>query len=131
MKVTRTKLKHYTLLAAIIASSAVMGGCLEGSAVRTGAYLPAKSQGAPIDVYLESEPGIAWAEVGLLSAKGTGVNADLNDVLLVMKAQARGLGADAVIVTETWYEDEVWYDDYGYAHVRERLYASGIAIHYL
>ena len=127
----RTKLTRWTLLTAIIASTALMGGCLEGSAVRTGAYLPPKPPGSHIDVYVDSEPGIAWAEVGLVSAKGTGFNADLNDVVYVLQDQARGLGGDAVIVTETWHEDEVWYDDYGHAHVRKRAYAKGIAIYYL
>ena len=122
---------HTSVLTALLSSLLLLSGCLEGSAVRTGAYLPPKPHNYPIDVYMNSDPAYAWEEVGLVNAKGTGHNADMDDVIRVMQDQARGLGADAIIVTDTWYEDETWYDEYGYAHVRERLYGSGIAIYYL
>lgn len=125
------KLSRLLFGAAALTAIAVMSGCLEGSAVRTGPYLPAKPAYAHIDVYMDEAVPFAWGEVGHLNAKGTGHNADLNDVIAVMKDQARGLGADGIIVTDTWYEDETWYDSYGYAHVRERMYASAIAIYYL
>lgn len=123
-------LQRITLTATTL-SLLLMAGCLTGSAVRTGIYLPPKPAHAPIDVYMDSSPEFAFDEVGIVNAKGTNYNAYMDDVIRVLQDQARGLGADAVIVTDTWYEEEVTYDEYGYPHTRERLYATGIAIYYL
>ena len=128
---TFRRVKSLATLGAILAAVLVTSGCLEGSAVRTGIYLPPKSSYAPIDVYMGDDPYDPWEEVGRVSAKGTGPHADLYDVVAVLKDQARGLGADAIIVTESWTEDDVWYDDYGYEHVYSRTYAKGIAIYFL
>ncbi len=126
-----TAITRKALLGAALLSVLFMSGCLEGHAVRTGAYLPPKPHYAPIDVYLDSDPGVAFAEVGHISAKGANHNAYMDDVIAVLQDQARSLGADAVIVTDTWFEEEITYDEYGYPHTRERLYATGIAITYL
>ncbi len=119
------------LLGLGLAALVVSTGCLEGTAHRTGAYLPAKPQYAPIDVFYDAEPPVAWAEVGLVAGKGTGVNAYGDDVIAVVKDQARSLGADAVIITEDWIEEDIRYDSHGYAHVYERRILKGIAIVYL
>ncbi|MFT5431391.1 MAG: hypothetical protein ACI9OJ_002086 [Myxococcota bacterium] len=124
---TTTTLFITSMLGALL----FLSGCLEGSAVRTGIYLPPKSDYAPIDVYMNADPYDPWDEVGKVSAKGTGSHADLHDVIAVLKDQARSLGADGVIVTESWSEDDVWYDEYGYEQVFTRTYAKGIAIYYL
>ncbi len=122
---------HKALLGTSLVSLLLMTGCLTGSATRTGVYLPPKPAHAPIDVYMDAEPGLNFAEVGIVSAKGTNYNAYMDDVVRVLQDQARSLGADAVIVTDTWFEEDVTYDEYGYPHTRERLYATGIAITYL
>ncbi len=108
-----------------------LAGCLEGSAVRTGRYLPPKPPHAPVDVYLDSNPRGPWEEIGRVEAEGTDSFASLHDVILVLEDQTRELGADAVIITDHWGEEEVTTDAYGYTTVRERVRARGIAIHYL
>ena len=119
----------WALLTAIVGGLVVSAGCLEGSAVRTGAYLPPKPGYAQIDVYIEEEPPYRWSEVGLMNVKGTGPNATLDDVIYLMQDQARALGADAIIVTDTWHEEDTYTDGYGY-HSYQRLYARGQAIAY-
>ena len=126
-----SKLKRSMILSTAVGLLLTLSGCLEGSAVRTGAVLPPKPAYAPIDVFLDDHPAGPYTEIGLVSAKGSGHDATLTDVILVLQDQTRSLGADAVIVTDTWYEDKVHYDKYGDAHVHTRLYANGIAIQLL
>jgi hypothetical protein len=124
-------LTHQTFLGLGLAGLMLMTGCLEGTANRTGLYLPPKPNFAPIDVFIDVDPGEPWSEVGTVSATGSGFDAYDDHVIPVLQDQARGLGADAVIVTDSWIEEDVHYDSYGYAHITERLVMRGIAIHYL
>ena len=117
-------------LAAFVMSTLFLAGCLEGTAQRTGIYLPPKPATAPIDVFIDTRPALPYSEVGVVSAEGVGWSADFDALIRVMQDQARQLGADAVIMTDSWTEEDVWYDEYGYEHYQTRMYSTGIAIYY-
>ena len=118
-------------LTALLLTMTVMAGCLQGESIRTGNYYPPKPNNAIVNVYMDTAPNLPYEEVGIVSATGTEWNADLVDVLRTMKRQVRALGADAVIVTDTWYTEEFHIDNKGNEHIHEKLHATGIAIKYL
>ena len=124
------RIARRALFGALLAGTLFMSGCLEGSFERTGIYLPPKHSSAPIDIYIDAAPAAPYIEVGRVSAEGNYWGADFDSLMLVLKSQARQLGADAVILTESWTEEAVYYDDYGYEHYRTVMFANGIAIHF-
>lgn len=124
------RMVHRLTLFVLVASLLFTAGCLEGSAQRTGIFLPPKPANAPIDVFIDTTPAVSYAEVGLVSAEGTSWSADFDALIRVMQDQARQLGADAVILTDSWTEEDIWYDEYGYEHYQTRMVATGIAIYY-
>jgi len=129
---TRTNQWKQRILVAVLAILAVgMAGCLQGEAVRTGNYYPPKPPTAHVDVYIETSPSVMYEEVGIVSATGSDWNADMADVVRTLKRQARSLGADAVIVTDSWYTEELHVDYDGDEHIHTELHANGIAIKYL
>ena len=130
MRLNTTRIARRTTLGCLIVGTLFLSGCLEGTAQRTGVYLPPKALNAPIDVYIDSVPAAPYAEVGLVSAEGRHWSADFDSLVRVMQDQARQLGADAIIVTDSWTEEDIWYDEYGYEHYRTRMVATGIAIHF-
>ncbi len=118
-------------IALLLLSLLVFTGCLEGGAVRTGRLLPANPPGTSIDIYLDANPAVPWEEIGRVYSEGTHSSASLPAVLRVLEDQTNELGADAVLVTDHWVEEEVWVDSYGVSHVERRVFAEGIAIAYL
>ena len=130
MTTSNQRTLRQTAIFALVASLVFVAGCLEGSAQRTGIFLPPKPATAPIDVFIDTAPSIRYSEVGIVSAEGLNWSADFDALLRVLQDQARQLGADAVIVTDSWTEDDVWYDEYGYEHYQTRMFATGIAIYY-
>jgi hypothetical protein len=127
-------LKPIVTLTALVAALTILGGCLElqGSGVRTGPYVTPKSPGAHIDVYESTLPAMSYIEVGLVSAKGSGYSANMSDVLYVLEDEARLLGADAVIVTDSWYTTTEYYDAYYDEYYEdETLHMTGSAIIYV
>ena len=131
MTATKRTWTQRIVLTALLLTMTVMTGCLRGDAIRTGNYYPPKPHDAIVDVYMETSPSLLYEEVGIVSASGTDWNADLFDVLRTMKRRVRELGADAVIVTDSWYTEDFYIDDNGYEHVHEKLTVTGIAIKYL
>ena len=128
----RTKKWNQRILVAVLAILAVgMTGCLQGEAVRTGNYYPPKPPSAPVDVYFDTSPSGMYEEVGIVSATGSDWNAEMTDVVRTLKRQARSLGADAVIITDSWYTKELKVDYDGDEHIHTELHADGIAIKYL
>lgn len=119
------------VIAFLLLTLLVFTGCLEGGAVRTGRLLPANPPGTPVDVYLNANPAVPWEEIGRVYGEGTHSTASLPAVLRVLEDQTNELGADAVLVTDHWIEEEVWVDAYGISHVDRRVFAEGIAIAYL
>jgi hypothetical protein len=119
------------VIAFLLLTLLVFTGCLEGGAVRTGRLLPANPPGTPVDVYLDANPAVPWEEIGRVYGEGTHSSASLPAVLRVLEDQTNELGADAVLVTDHWVEEEVWVDRYGVSHVERRVFAEGIAIAYL
>ena len=122
---------HRTVVAALVLAVLGAAGCLTGEAVRTGNYYPPKPHNAHVDVYFETVPAAMYEEVGIVSATGTDWNADMTDVVSAIKRQARKLGADAVIITDSWYTEELDVDHDGTEHIHEKLHVNGIAIKYL
>ena len=130
MTKSNPRILHRLTLFVLAASLLFTTGCLEGSAQRTGIFLPPKPTNAPIDIFIDTAPAVPFAEVGLVSAEGTDWSANFDALIRVMQDQARQLGADAVILTDSWTEEDVWYDDYDYEHYQTRMVATGIAISY-
>ena len=126
----RTWIQRIVLTATLLTLT-VMAGCLQGQSIRTGNYYPPKPQNAIVDVYFETSPKLNYEEVGIVSATGTDWNADMIDVVRTLKRQVRELGADAVIVTDSWYTEDLHIDSKGNEHIHEKLHATGIAIKYL
>ena len=130
MSIQFKRLTKRTVLGALLISALFMSGCLEGTAERTGIYLPPKPASASIDVFIDTVPALPYAEVGIVRAEGMHWSADFDSLVRVMKDQARQLGADAVILTDSWTEEDIWYDEYGYEHYNMRMVATGIAIYF-
>ena len=123
--------KTNILLLFLLGCVVTMSGCLQGSAVRTGNYYAPTPFNVPIDVYLDTSPETPVEEVGLVSAKGSGINSFLTDVIEVLQDQARRLGADAVLVTKHWTEVEHEVEPDGTTTTYRRVFAEGIAVRYL
>ena len=128
---TRTHSKTPLLIASLLGLLALSAGCLEGGSVRTGNYYPPNPPGTPVDIFYNGDdPGIPFEEVGHVFGQGDGMDATQWDVERVLAREARLLGADAVLVTETWMEVRESWDEYGPTSYEE-LHARGIAIRYL
>lgn len=48
-------------------------------------------------LYVESKPGRAYREVGLVQALGTGLRTSRDDVLRLLRHEGRRLGCDAIV----------------------------------
>lgn len=66
--------------------------------VRTGPALAPKSADAPIPVFFNERPSIAYREIAQIRVRARDASAKIDDVLRVAVDDARSLGADALII---------------------------------
>lgn len=66
--------------------------------VRSGGALEPKPDGAPIPVFFNEAPSRPYREIGQIRIRSKGAAANLDEVLNAATAEARTLGADALIV---------------------------------
>jgi len=87
--------------AAAVCLVATTAGCaepIEVTHVLTGPPRPAKPDDAPIPVFVNKSPGRPYREIAQIRVRSTGENATMDDVLATAAADAREVGADAIIV---------------------------------
>jgi hypothetical protein len=86
-------------LLGLLAFAVALGsaGCaITASSVPTGPELPERPEGAPVAVFYGRGPDIPSVQVGLIHVRSIG--GTLSEVVAEAQAEARELGADAIVI---------------------------------
>jgi hypothetical protein len=86
------------LLAVLLAACPACGPSVHVRHVRSGPALEPKPAGTPIPVFFNQAPDRPFREIGQIRIRTQGTAATIDRVLEAAVAQARELGADAIIV---------------------------------
>ncbi len=108
---------------------ALAPGCIDAYTERIGPPLPAKPPDAPVAVFFNQTPVEPFVEIGRIHVRSS---EDLPAVVTAAQAEARTLGADAIVIDLRYHYESVpvYFDAAGnpYTPPTPRLNARAMAI---